>query len=215
MKSPHKVDSLIVAGRTVVIGTSGRVSVLDRQSQKTLLTEQINGVPYGLAVANGRLYVSTDKGMIYCFGDKKTAEPEIIESKMVARPVFGNGAIAVAEEIIRQTGVTEGYCLNLGCGDGALAYALAKRTKLHIYAIDSDPRKVALARKKLDAVGLYGVRVTVHRGNAGWLAPYEQLVNIPFRQTENTQLLTDGSEYLKRLLSLRSRLFAISLRLPR
>src|SRR5262249_19599525 len=44
-------------------------------------------------------------------------------------------------------------------------YELARRTRLQVYAIDADPEKVALARKKLDAAGLYGVRVTVHQAD--------------------------------------------------
>ena len=71
---------------------------------------------------------------------------------------------AAAEAIIRETGIVDGYCLDLGCGEGQLAYELAKRTELHIYAVDSDAEKVATARKKLFAAGLYGHRVTVqHR----------------------------------------------------
>ena len=66
-----------------------------------------------------------------------------------------------ADEIIQRTGVTRGYCLDLGCGDGSLAHELAQRTDLHIYAVESDPDLVAAARARLTAAGLYGVRVTV------------------------------------------------------
>ena len=75
--------------------------------------------------------------------------------------------------------MTEGYCLDLACGDGELAAALARKTRLHICAIDADPAKVALARRKLDAAGLYGVRVTVHQGQLGqnrWPSYFANLV---------------------------------------
>jgi outer membrane protein assembly factor BamB len=55
--------------------------------------------------------------------------------------------------------------VDLGCGDGGLAFELAKRTKLHIYAIESDLEKVAEARRNLMAAGLYGDRVTVHHAD--------------------------------------------------
>ena len=42
---------------------------------------------------------------------------------------------AAADEIVRRTGVKEGYCLDLDCGDGSLALALAQRTNLQIYAL--------------------------------------------------------------------------------
>jgi SAM-dependent methyltransferase len=169
MKTPHRADTLIAADATVVIGTAGRVSVLDPASQKTLLTAEVDGVPYGLAVAGGRLYVSTDKGTIYCFDGSAAGPPSLIEPETAAFPyadtALGAAAATAAEQIVRRTGVTEGYCLDLACGDGALAHALAERTKLHIYAVDPDPEKVARARLALDRAGLYGVRVTVHQGD--------------------------------------------------
>ena len=60
-----------------------------------------------------------------------------------------------------RTGKTEGYCVDLGCGDGSLALALARRSGLHVIAIDADPSGVAAAHERLDAAGLYGTRVTV------------------------------------------------------
>ena len=74
-------------------------------------------------------------------------------------------ARAAADHILKQSGVTEGYCIDLGCSDGALAYELALKSKLHILAIDSDPTNVETARQKLTQAGLYGVRVTVHLGD--------------------------------------------------
>lgn len=66
------------------------------------------------------------------------------------------------EEILRATRIREGYCLDLGCGDGQLAYELANRTDLTIFAVDNDRAKVREARRKLAAAGFYGDRVTVH-----------------------------------------------------
>ena len=48
-----------------------------------------------------------------------------------------------------------------GCGDGALAFELAKRTDLFIYAIDPDPANVSRARENLTRAGLYGSRIMV------------------------------------------------------
>ena len=66
-----------------------------------------------------------------------------------------------AREILETTGIADGYCVDLGCGNGALAYELARRTNLHIIAVDSDPRNVADARERLMNAGLYGTRITV------------------------------------------------------
>ncbi|MHC4175860.1 MAG: outer membrane protein assembly factor BamB family protein [Planctomycetota bacterium] len=164
--SPYEqVRALIVAGNTVVVGGENGVSVLDRTSKKTLLAAEVDGTAYGLAVADGRLYVSTDRAVIYCFDDGPKGEARVISPETPPASGADHTLASAAEEITRRGGVTEGYCLDLGCGDGRLAEILARRTALQVYAIDSDPKNVAKARERLDKAGLYGVRVTVHQGD--------------------------------------------------
>ena len=178
MASPYKVtDSLIVAGGAVVVGSAGKVSAFDMVSQQELLAADIEGVPHGLAAAGGRLFVSTDAGVIYCFGATEAGAPR---TRRAAEPTGTHSGTsdAIADEVIRRTGVTQGYCLDLSCGHGALAYALAKRTKLRIYGIEPDLEKVSRARRRLDAAGLYGVRVTVHHGDPGNTAYPNSFANL-------------------------------------
>lgn len=151
--------TVIVAGNTVYTGGKGVVSGIRTDSRKTAWTHEVDGTAHGLAASGGRLYVSTDTGKIYCFGKDKTAKPAVIE-KRPATPASA-GSDGLAQEIIRKSGVTEGYCLDFGCGGGELAYALAKRTNLHVIAVDDDPKQVEAARRALDSAGLYGTRVTV------------------------------------------------------
>ena len=68
-----------------------------------------------------------------------------------------------AEQILRRTGVTKGYCLVLGCGKGQLAYELAKRSDLTVIGVDEDTGNIAEARKRLQAAGVYGTRITVRQ----------------------------------------------------
>lgn len=158
-------SAAIVAGRNAFVAGPGRVSAVDLTAQKAVWSAEVEGTPYGLAAANGCLYVSTDKGILYCFAAPGNEKPTVIRRVPESSPYGENSAAAAAaKEIIDRCAITAGYCVDLGCGDGALAYELARRTKLHIYAIDSDPEKVKQARAKLDAAGLYGVRVTVHQG---------------------------------------------------
>ncbi|MBM4049079.1 MAG: PQQ-like beta-propeller repeat protein, partial [Planctomycetes bacterium] len=75
--NPHApTSSLVVAGDKAVVGRAGRVSVLDMGSQTVLFSAAVEGEPLGLAVAGGRLYVSTDKGVIHCFGGGRRASPK-------------------------------------------------------------------------------------------------------------------------------------------
>jgi outer membrane protein assembly factor BamB len=156
--------SLIAAGDKIISGTANnKVAVLDSRSGKVVWSAGVDGRPLGLAVADGCLFVSTDRGSIYCFVPGKIPKAETVIPITVNYPFGDNAPFDVAaEEIIARSGVTDGYCLDLGCGEGRLAYELAIRTNLHIYAIDPNSDNVAAARKKLDSAGLYGVRVTVH-----------------------------------------------------
>jgi outer membrane protein assembly factor BamB len=164
---PHDANaSLIVAGDKAIAGGTDKISVIDVAAHKTTWTADVEGIAYGLAVADGRLYVSTDRGLIHCFGVAGDSRPRRIGAK--PRPASDDGGspyAAAAEEIVRRTGLTQGYCLDLACGDGHLAMELAKRTKLQIYAVDADADKVQAARQMLDTAGLYGVRVTVHQAD--------------------------------------------------
>jgi len=160
------VHALIAAGESIVIGGDGRVAVLDGKSGEATATVQVDGAALGLAAAGGRLFVSTDTGTIACFDGSGTPEPRVIapaikEPSPPPSPAFA----AAADEIVRRTGVRRGYCVDLACGEGDLALELARRTDLHVCAIDPDPARVHAARRRLDAAGLYGIRVSVHQGD--------------------------------------------------
>ncbi|MHB9029397.1 MAG: outer membrane protein assembly factor BamB family protein, partial [Candidatus Latescibacterota bacterium] len=166
IRQPDAV-TMIVAGNTLAIGSANRkITLVDATRRAVAWTGEVDGVPYGLAAAHGHLYVSTDAGSIYCFNGGNTARPAIIRKTPDNNPYGPNELYArAAEEIIASSGITEGYCLDLGCGNGGLAYELARRTNLKIYALDPDPANVSTARQRLSAAGLYGTRVTVHQGD--------------------------------------------------
>ena len=160
-------SSLIVSGGRIVTGGRGKVALVDMASKKVTWSAEVEGDALGLASTGGKLFVSTDSGAITCFGPSG-ATGRTVGPAREARPYGENAAFAAAARaILEKTGVTEGYCVDLGCGAGGLAYELAKRSKLTIYAVDSDAAVVAEARTKLRAAGLYGPRVTVHHAEPG------------------------------------------------
>ena len=158
--------AVIVAGETIYAGGGTTVVAVDSASRNVIWQAQVDGTPYGLAAANGKLYVSTDAGTIYCFAPKSD-RPPIEFAAPRRRPQANDRFIAEADEIVRRTGVKEGYCLDLDCGDGSLAIALAERTSLQIYALSPTADQTAAVRKRLSELDLYGVRVNVHQGDAG------------------------------------------------
>lgn len=156
--------ALIAAGQTIVSAGGSRIATIDLATRRVLWSTEVDSTAYGLAVADGRLYVSTASGAIHCFAAPSAGEPVVHRPPTADVPADPQVA-AAAEEILRRSGITEGYCVDLGCAGGDLALELARRSKLQIVAIDADPLHVAKARQKLDAAGFYGVRVTVHLGD--------------------------------------------------
>jgi len=160
--------ALIVAADTIVTSGGNRIATVSAKDGNSIWSHEVDDIAYGLAVSNGRLIVSTASGAIHCYS--AVSLPGNLHAELrpraVEAPYGENDEMArAAAEIIDRAEITEGYCVDLGCGDGRLAYELAKQSDLYVVAIDADPAKVANARQKLAAAGLYGTRVTVHLGD--------------------------------------------------
>ena len=162
VKQSHPSAALIIADNKIVSGAHNLVETIDLETGKPLWSTPVEGTAFGLAVSNARLLVSTDHGTLYAFGDKTAVPASGNDVQSVKSPYPADSAAArAAAEIVERTGIEKGYCFDVGCGDGALAYELATRTQLRIIAIEADPELVAQARQKLTAAGVYGSRVTV------------------------------------------------------
>jgi outer membrane protein assembly factor BamB len=60
-------SALILAGEHLLIGGDGVVLAFEAESGKPVWSAEVPGRVYGLTVANGRLFVSTDHGHIFSF----------------------------------------------------------------------------------------------------------------------------------------------------
>ncbi len=165
-ETPHAAPyELILAGDVLFAGGDDHVAAFSTEDGGLVWRAEVAGRAYGLAFADGRLYVSTDRGTIHCFAPTPPEGDRVVRKEHPASPYAdsSDGATyaAAAEEILRRGGIAQGYCVVLDCGEGRLAYELARRTQLKIVGIDRDPANVARARAALDAAGLYGVRVAV------------------------------------------------------
>jgi outer membrane protein assembly factor BamB len=71
---------LILAGNTLFAGGLDRVGAFDAKTGKQIWTAPVEGKAFGLAVAEGRLFVSTSRGRIYCFApSEKTTDTGLVQ----------------------------------------------------------------------------------------------------------------------------------------
>ena len=163
-------SSLIRCGNLVIAGGEGEARAYNIETGEQVWSAKVDGEVRGLAVANGHIYVSTTNGTLYAFGGTKQDKPQE-HAAVAASDSYGKDDLSglyesAAEQILANTDVTQGFGLVLGAEEGRLAYELAKRSKLMIYAVESDEKKIAAGRRKLDAAGLYGHRVTFVKSEA-------------------------------------------------
>lgn len=171
-QKPNKDDAaLLAAGDLVFLGGRGRVTAYSSKTGESLWQSDVEGDARGLVVANGHLLVSTSTGRIYSFASN---ELKLADLKPAAKPIdnpFPDDNLTAlyrqaADEILKRAGTKRGFGLIVGNEQGRLAYELAKRSELKIYAVEPDAKKVDTARVSLSRAGLYGTRIVVHQGKA-------------------------------------------------
>ncbi len=154
--------ALLITGNAVLVGGPGRVTAYAMDDGRQLWTHDVEGDARSLALANGRLLVSTDTGAIHCFGAGEAAARRIIDTAAVREDAAAVIAQQAAADILQRTKIKAGFCLTIGGEEGRLAMELAKHSDLKIYCVEPDADKAARARKRLLDAGLYGHRVAVH-----------------------------------------------------
>jgi outer membrane protein assembly factor BamB len=171
----HKTDRLstLVHGDGAIFGGGdGVVVAIDETSGESKWEQDVDGQVLGMGISNGKLFVSTDEGPIYCFGESEPASTvEIRQPQPIAYPENPKVA-ATAKAILNSSGVDKGFCLISGAGEGELAYEIAKRSNLQIVGIERDPAKLRRARQRLDKAGLYGSRVSIESWEDAELPDY-------------------------------------------
>ena len=90
---------------------------------------------------------------------------------------------AAARKIAEAIQAERGYALILGCTTGDLAIALATQTQLQVICVEPDAARVAAIRHRLDKMGLYGLRVSVHRGPLDELPYVDRFANVVTSET--------------------------------
>lgn len=160
---------MIMADNLVIVGAKQQVLSIDSQSRQVVWQAPVEGNVLGLAVSDGRLLASTDTGAVYCFQSLTLRLPTAANTKANRAETTSESDSSdietayrkLAAQMLSESGVRAGYCLDFGCGDGRLSAALAEQSELQIIAIDTDAAQLAEARRRLFDQNLLGSRVTV------------------------------------------------------
>ena len=166
------LTTIALAGNTVISGGKGLIQSIDATSGKSEWQAKIDGQVIGTSVGDDRLFISSTTGEIYCFGAKPVQQPRVVKATGVGTGAEPKGYRQAAEEILKQSGITRGFCLVADAGAGSLARHLAELSDLKIIGIEHDPEKRRNARKRLEAAGLYGSRVVIEGWSYGELPDY-------------------------------------------
>lgn len=191
--------ALIKAGNTLFVGGESEIAAFDDLGNR-IWTAPVDGTAYGLAAANGKLFASTDKGTIHCFGNGRPISPPT--QKVLSNPyethVRAIHYQGMAQEVLRQIGIKRGTCLILGCDNGHFAYEIAKQAKdLQVYCIAPDSEQVSAAQRNLIAAGVYQTRVHVRQGeftSLPYSASFADLILLPNATRLSTQTEAERRE---------------------
>lgn len=125
----------------------------------------VGGTVRALVAADGKLFVTTAQGGIYCFGGTQ-ATPRTYPLVTTPLPVVNDIWTTRVQQIIAGAAEKEGCLMAWGVGTGRLAEELVKQAPANarIVVVDPDTNKISALRLKMDAAGYYGVRIAALTG---------------------------------------------------
>jgi len=162
-------------GQRLFLGTAHQVHALElplSAKGECSWRAEIEGTPLHMLTADGKLFVSTRQGRIYCFG------PEVLKPRKYpfeTAPVEERDRwTEKAAEILAATKVRSGWCLAWGAGSGRLVSELARQSSLRIVAVEADAAKADDLRERLIREGILPDRLALLVGTPDSLAlpPY-------------------------------------------
>ncbi|HUU92375.1 MAG TPA: PQQ-binding-like beta-propeller repeat protein, partial [Phycisphaerae bacterium] len=150
---PSTLKVHIKAGPRLYAGGPGTVAAVeipkDGEPPRIAWESEIQGTPSTMLAADGKLVVVTLEGKLYCFGPRQVTPKRYTWS----------GKETQSEDMAK------GYALIWGIGTGRQTEKMARQPGHRLIVVDPDADKVDAFRRRLDAAGLYGTRVSVHAGD--------------------------------------------------
>ncbi|MBI2439796.1 MAG: PQQ-binding-like beta-propeller repeat protein [Lentisphaerae bacterium] len=158
----RKAYELALAGETLLVGQDGAVVAEEKATQREVWRATVQGEARGIAVADGRVFVSTSEGVVHCFapGGGKAAEAK--QSNIQQPTPNTQHPTPTTVSLLRQAGMDRGFALVLGDADGQMSTALAAQTQLQVINALTDETQAAKLRENLlSKTTWYGSRIHV------------------------------------------------------
>ncbi len=152
-KTPRRL--FMRAGETLYASIDGGVVAIDLTDPSQFAWQaSIQGEAWTMLAAEGRLFVVTVDGRIYCFAGQAVAKPERHARRVPPTPA--KAPAGTASKLIELSGAKAGHALVLGA-NAELVASLAAASELDIIVLDADAKRVAALRNRLG--DSYGRRV--------------------------------------------------------
>ena len=174
-----KIFSLINTANAIITGQPDAVAAYNPETGKELWHTGVQGRPYGMAVYGNKLFVSTDKGYLYCFSkDNKNIEfiEEIENSREDIFKKFRTDELLF--KLKKHFIHPNGYALIDGNVDLHRIGVLTQITGYQIVATSNSKRNITKSREIFDMAGLNGVKTTLFKGNLDELNFSDYMFNV-------------------------------------
>lgn len=143
-------------------GISRIIRAGDRSLKFDDKLKEVEGTIHSMIVAESRLFVSTRKGDIYCFGKPATQTTQVNHWREANRKLSTTTqANEYSKALVRKFAGSHGVAFVIGLKDGALVKALLLNSKYNVVAFDDNADRVNQLRRELQLSGLYGTRSAV------------------------------------------------------
>ena len=158
----EEVTDVIVAAGDAVLGGDGWVGAVDHSGQRNLWwSTKVEGRVRGIAVSDGRVVVTTDRGDVHLYDGRPGAVPAPAPVAAASARGGGFGKESVGS-VLSGLERRSGYAVVFGVGaDVAMVRALVEGTEFQVVVVESDEKVAEEMRASLAEAGLLGLRVTV------------------------------------------------------
>ncbi|MFO0866809.1 MAG: PQQ-binding-like beta-propeller repeat protein [Gemmataceae bacterium] len=139
--SPRPYSEALTSN-ALLIGGQDQLVAIDPENGKVLDQAAIPGQVRGIAVAEGRVIISTEQGLLASLSKDGVAKLETTTPSFTQRP--------------------KGYAVVAGTKDAAFAESIAKSESVHVLCLIADPAVAQSEKQRLaEMTSLYGSRVVV------------------------------------------------------